>query len=251
MAKIRTLPRVFAQTHRTNIKNLLVSGCSMVWNNSEHDVCSWPYYLRDLAGFEEVYDCSQSGAGTNHIFNSVINDIETGKVDVSSTLILIMWSQLSRSDVVAEKVVTQLWHHMSNYHFSDRFATLSLFNNVTGNEILDDLCRDYKKIVSLESQIYESALKILALHHYLCSKNAKFFFLCWQNPGPELGLISSDTLAQKVKNLIEPVKFLEPFARDNNMLEPCGHPSPDGYLTWTKQYLMPFLKSHGILNDIN
>jgi len=251
MAKTRSLPRIFTQTHNTKIQNLLVSGCSMVWNNSEKDICSWPYYLRDLAGFEEIYDCSQSGAGTNHIFNSVINDIETGKVDISSTLILIMWSGLSRTDVIAESDITQPWHHMSNYHFSDRFATLSLFNKVTGNEILDALCRDYKKIVSLESQIYESSLKILALHHYLSSKHAKFFFLCWQNPGPELGLISNDILAQKVMNLIAPVKLLEPFARSNDMLEPCGHPSPDGYLAWTRQHLIPFLKSQDILNDIS
>jgi hypothetical protein len=251
MAKTRTLPRTFIQTHNTKIQNLLVSGCSMVWNNSEKDICSWPYYLRDLAGFKEVYDCSQSGAGTNHIFNSVINDIETGKVDISSTLILIMWSGLSRTDVIAESDITQPWHHMSNYYFSEKFATLSLFNNVTGNGKLDTLCRDFKKIVSLESQIYESSLKILALHHYLSSKHAKFFFFSWQDLELDLSLISNDIIAEKVMNLIAPVKLLVPFARSNGMLGSCGHPTPDGYLAWTQQYLIPFLKSQDILNGIN
>lgn len=251
MAKTRKLPRSFPQTHSTNFQNLLVSGCSMVWNNSEEDSCSWPYYLRDLAGFNEVYDCSQSGAGTNHIFNSVVNHIETSNIDLSSTLILIMLSGLSRTDVIAEKDVTRSWHHMSNYNFSEKFSTLSLFNNATGNEVMSELCRDYKKIVSLESQIYESSLKILALHHYLCSKKAKFYFLCWQNPEPDLELISNHTLSQKVMNLIAPVKLLLPFAQDRGMIEPCGHPTPDGYLAWTKQYLVPFLCLQGVVHDIN
>ncbi len=52
-------------------------------------------------------------------------------------------------------------------------------------------------------------------------------------------------------NLIAPVKLLEPFARSNGMLESCGHPTPDGYLAWTQQYLIPFLKSQDILNGIS
>jgi hypothetical protein len=106
-AKTRKLAKQFTTTYSTEFKNLLVSGCSYTFNNSENHICSWPYYLRDLAGFNEVYDCSQSGAGSNHIFNSIINEIETNiNINIQDTLVIIMWSGLTRTDVIAEQDIT-------------------------------------------------------------------------------------------------------------------------------------------------
>ena len=74
-ATLRQLPRVFDPVYTSQWQNLLVSGCSYTWNNSMTDICTWPYYLRDLGNFQQVWDCSQGGSGPAHCFNSIINEL--------------------------------------------------------------------------------------------------------------------------------------------------------------------------------
>ena len=162
----RPLKRIFQPVYQTPYKNLLASGCSFTYNNSTTDLCSWPYYLRDLGNFEAVYNVAQSGAGTTHIFNSIVNEIETNsKINPDDTQVIVMWSGLTRTDTIATQDITAPWHHMSNYHFNERFATLSLFNQASSrlDSRLDKLCRDYKLLVDDDATTYESILKIIAL----------------------------------------------------------------------------------------
>jgi hypothetical protein len=229
---------------------LLVSGCSFTWNNSEEHICSWPYYLRDIAGFDRVFDCSQSGAGSNHIFNSIINEIETNtEVSPEDTLIVIMWSGLTRTDVISTTDITKPWHFMSNYHFDDEFSTLSIFNNVTGNTPLDDLCRQYKRLVGFDAQIYESLLKIIALDAYLKQKDFKYVFLSWKDPDTDTEHINS-SLVNIVDSLLDPVRYLDDYAKSNQLQETDGHPTPNGYLRWTREYLIPYLVDRAICTPI-
>lgn len=249
-AKIRNIQRQFTQTHTSAYKNLLVSGCSFTWNNSEQHVCSWPYYLRDIVRFDQVFDCSQSGAGSNHIFNSTINEIETNPaIDNQNTLVLIMWSGLARTDMIATKDVTRARHHMSNYEFDSKFATLSIFNNATKNTHLDQLCRDYKKIVDSDAQIYESVLKIIALNAYLSHKGYEFLFASWKDPIPDLDRIGATT-TKTVLSMLDSVPYLGDYADKKQLKEPDGHPSPDGYLEWTRNCLIPVLENKKIIHAL-
>ena len=242
VAKIRNLSSQFEPTHISKFDNLLVSGCSFTWNNSESAICSWPYYLRDLVGFKQIFDCSQSGAGTNHIFNSVVNEIETNPaINPESTLIIIMWSGLTRTDVIAHKDVTAEYHHMSNYNFNDKFSTLSLPNNVGNFRYpVDQLAKTYKLFVDTDAQIYESMLKILALESYLQNKKFKFLFTSWMNPRPELVRINSP-LGTRVFSLLDSITYLDEYASYNGQKQRDGHPTPDGYLEWTRNHLIPYL----------
>jgi hypothetical protein len=248
IAKIRNLPLQFAQTHQTKYKNILVSGCSFTWNNSDSHICSWPYYLRDLAGFDQVYDCSQSGGGTNHIFNSIVNEIETNSaVDPESTLIIVMWSGLTRTDVVAHKDIVIKNHTMETYHFDKNFATLSLFNKSKGVDPIDKMFLEYKRFVNPDAQIYESLIKIIALKSYLQNKKFNFLFTSWMNPTVELDRINSP-LAQSVMDSISHVPYLYEYAIKNKQIEPNGHPTPDAYLGWTRECLLPCLLDLKICN---
>lgn len=249
-AKIRKIPKQFETTHSSRYKNLLVSGCSFTYNNSETHLCSWPYYLRDLAGFEQVYDCSQSGAGSNHIFNSVINEIETNSsIGPDSTLIIIMWSGLTRTDVIATTDITRPWHSMSNYNFDEKFSTFSIFNQPhETNSIPGDLCIKYKKLISTDAQIYESCLKIIALESYLRQKGFSFLFLSWQNPWPELEIVSIGPI---IRSKLENVDYLGEFAVVRDQTERCGHPTPDAYLAWTREKLLPHLDRLGLTTNRN
>jgi hypothetical protein len=244
-ATVRKLDRQFTVSHDTKFKNLLVSGCSFTYNNSEKDLCSWPYYLRDLAGFEEVYDCSQSGAGSNHIFNSIINEIETNpNINTKDTLIIIMWSGLTRTDVIAEQAITKPWHHMSNYNFDDQYATLSLFYGVNGSTHLDRLCQQYKKLVSVDAQVYESLIKIIALKAYIDQKGFKTVITSWKDPMLELqNTTINQAIVQSALSTINDIDYLDSYANLKKLKESDGHPNPMGYLGWTREHLLPYLES--------
>jgi hypothetical protein len=243
-ATARSIPRSFTATHQTKFKNLFVSGCSFTFNNSNDTACAWPYYLRDLANFEEVYDCSQTATGTNHIFNSVINEIELGNVDIDHTLIVVMWSGLSRTDTIANTSITKPWHHMNNYNFNETLATLSIFNQPQGNSPVADLCRQYKKLIDIDAQVYESCLKIVALDAYLKQHGCSYVFTSWKDPTDEL--LVAPTLGSSVRKTLADLEYLGDFARKNKLLQPDLHPTPDGGLAWTRDCLIPYLESVGI-----
>lgn len=235
--KQRNLPKAFSPELATSYKNLFVNGCSFTWNNSEQHVCSWPYYLRDLADFGTVFDCSQMGAGSNHIFNSTINSIETNNITAGNTFIVVVWSGLTRTDTIAETELTREWHYQSNYNFNDEYSTLSIFNFVDGNSELDKLCEQYKKLVSIDAQIYESALKIIALKNYLENKKFNFVFAQYQDLILEIETLPM-VLQTKLKDCFDD---LISIGSHSESFEDDGHPAPDSYLNWTRLELVPYL----------
>jgi hypothetical protein len=245
----RDLKRQFTPTHQPKYKNLLVSGCSYTCNEPDNSICSWPYYLRDLADFENVFDCSQSGSGSNHIFHSVVNEIETDpRITPEDTLVIIMWSGLSRTDFITTKDITAPWHSHINYEFNDVFATLSICNGAKELSLIGKLSQQYKRLVDSDAQVYESLLKIIALNHYLKNKGFHFVFLSWMDPTHELDRVQTP-LRSKFTELLDPVPYLDEYAIENQFKENKGavsygwHPSPDGYLSWTKNCLIPYLES--------
>lgn len=241
--KIRNLTKVFSPTHQTTYKNLLVSGCSFTFNNSEVNICTWPYYLADLAQFETVYDLSQIAAGNNHIFNSVIYEIEANNnITPENTLIIVMWSGLTRTDVIVEQGQRNEMH----YRFDKRFSTLNIYNDPKNTNPVDELSFLYKKIVSPDSQILESLIKIKALQGYLEFRNFRYVFLSWMDPAPELSRIQTP-----LTMIIDNIPYLYEFVQQRNMLIPNdGHPSPDGHLLWTRNCLIPGLSDRGLISPI-
>ena len=249
---IRKLANQFTTTYTTQFKNLLVSGCSFTYNNSDLHICSWPYYLRDLAGFEQVYDCSQGGAGNNHVFNSIINEIETNpNINTQDTLVIVMWSGLTRTDVIAEQDVTKPWHYMSNYYFDDQFATLSIFNHANKTTPLDELCRWYKKLVSADAQVYESVIKIIALKAYLDQKGFRSIITSWKDPRLELKHTTiSPLIIDSAISTVDAVTYLDSYAISMKLQAADGHPAPYGHLGWTRNHLLPYLKLIGYVTKI-
>lgn len=238
MSYKRNLNRAFDATHICKLPNLLVSGCSFTYNNSNEHVCSWPYYLRDLFDFDKVFDCSQSGAGSNHIFNSVINEIENDKyITCENTLVVIAWSGLTRTDVIASSEITKPWHHMSNYDFNDKFSTLSIFNLTKGKTDLDNLCKMYKTYIDVEAQILESAFKIIALKNYLENKKMKHVFVQYQDLTDEINYLEPLVKSQTLK-CFDNIESIGSYSKE---FESDGHPTPNGYLAWTKDCLIPHL----------
>jgi hypothetical protein len=234
-------------------KNVLVNGCSFTFNNSDTDCCTWPYYLAETVGldFNQVYDCSQSGAGSNHVLYSTINEIETNKnLSPEFTLVIVMWSGLARVDVIGKQDITKKWHTMSNYHFDDKLATLSLFRERgTEKTNIEKLCKLYFDIVGPTEQIYQSCLNIIALKNYLENKNFKFVFTSWQNSDLELSMVDNQ-LSNQVKSLLNNnLIFLGDWATEKDMLIPNdGHPNSEAHVHWTRQQLIPSLINQKLIN---
>ena len=248
------LPKQFTSTHTTGFDNLLVSGCSFTYNNSTEHICTWPYYLRDICGFNEVYDSSQSGAGSNHIFNSIINEVETNSnINAKNTLVIIMWSGLTRTDLIAETHITKSYYNMNHYNFDDKFSTLSL-NSVfiqaprsDSNPLVAKLHQLYKKIIPGDAQILESAFKIIALQSYLEKQGFKYIMLNWMDPTPELNTLNN-AIKESVLSIFDPVKTLGEYATNTRQTIPNdGHPTPDAHLSWTREYLIPYLESKKLI----
>jgi hypothetical protein len=274
---IKTWNSSYIPTKITQFPNLLVSGCSFTWNGSDNQVVSWPYYLKFLVDFQQVFDCSQSGSGSNHIFNSVVNEIETNsKISSDNTLIIIKWSGLARVDTIAQTSLAAPWHPMSNYKFNENYSTLRIFRNMSGNswdrmvslckqwglsyksdsqtklqfKELTKFCKQHTMLIDFNAQIYESCLKIIALHHYLKSKGFNFIFLSWEKFQNEF--IDADPsikpIADAAAQLIAPILTIGEFADQHNIRIPNdSHPTTNGHLEWTKAHLIPLLESKNLI----
>jgi hypothetical protein len=243
-ATIRNLTQVFSPTHQSRYQNLLVSGCSYTWNNSNQHICTWPYYLRDLANFEEVFDCSQGGAGNNHIFNSVVNELSTNQnLTPNNTCVIIMWSGLERvdficrSDVVKNSRPTGLTGY---YQFdeADTFASLSVWPS--SKDSLQELLKTYRVTVDLSAQILESAIKIIALKEFLQSLGYTFCFVDWRDQQYQINNFDN-TIVDKASSTISKIETLNSFTTRKGTRVADGHPTPDSHLSWTQEILLPHL----------
>jgi len=246
--KIRNLKFVPTMTAmgKVQLPNLLVAGCSYVWNNSEHDACTWPYYLQDALQFSQVLDCSQSGSGPTLCLNSVINETITGYLSPANTLICVMWPGLERTDVIASyDDDLRRHHHMSLYQFDKNFAnaTLSAYADYSG-DIYDRLAHLYKRTIPFSAQQYQNLINIVALGNYLSNQKFHFVFLTWKSW--DLSLLINhgvpEILVSRAHDLILPMQSLDDFAEKNSMRIPNdGHPTPDAHMRWTKTNLVPAL----------
>jgi hypothetical protein len=251
----------YPRTIKSKFKNVLVSGCSFTFNNSKTDACSWPYYLRELANID-IIDGSQSGAGNDHIFNSIINEIEVNEhINPRDTLVIIMWAGFSRVDFICEHDITKNWYWNDNYYkFNDKFSTFSLWPN-SSNKYPDlfKLEQIYRKNIGFDAQIYASNLKIIALKNYLENKGFNYIFTqSLTNQDGATGIKGETVeefeipkkLSKQVTSVVSNMVFLGNFADSIGSYEDDGHPSHEAHLQWTKKHLIPRMVKDGFANYI-
>jgi len=228
------------------LTNLLVAGCSYTWNNSDQHACTWPYYLQRLLGMHQVLDCSQSGSGPDLAFNSIINEIVTNPlVNPETTMILVMWPELSRTDVIVTlDDMLERYHDMSLYRFTDNFANLSIYNQTDqGHTAFDDLAARYKRVIATDAQEYQSLLKMRSLAAALDNEDFYWMFLSWDQPDlTRLKDLRIPDAVVKSLDLVEPIQTLASYARTTDQTIPGdGHPTSEAHLEWTRQVLLPHM----------
>ena len=232
---------------QSKLSKLLVAGCSYTWNNSEEHACTWPYYLQDALGFQQVLDCSQSGSGPDLAFNSVINEVLTNQnISADDTLVSVMWSDLERTDVITNfDQKAKQYHSMSLYSFNERYCNLSLFAGITeATDIYAELSTMYKKNIPFAAQAYQSIIKIIALGALLEHMKFKYIFMSWK-PIDQQYLIENHipkSIVDAAMSLMTPIKTVDEYADQHDMRIPNdGHPSADCHIQWTKTHLVPTL----------
>jgi hypothetical protein len=246
--KTRNIRRQFDVVYDLGYKNLLVSGCSFTYNNSDDTSVSWPYYLRDLANVEQVYDCSMPGAGNYHICHSTMWACENLDLDINNTLVVVMWSGYNRDDIICNANSVDDYPFVFNYT-NTVVAGITGGNHSTASGSVGVL-RDIDKIKNQQSRSVENYLYIVSLYNYLQSKKYKFLFLDFvdrsipnRSHDFEIRNFLNENLRRKYDSLFEVgIENLYKFAVKNDLLmEDDFHPTPDAHLRWTKEYLLPYI----------
>jgi hypothetical protein len=113
--------------------------------------------------------------------------------------------------------------------------------------------KNINQIKSTESRAVENYLYVSMLYHYLLQRQYKFLFLDYLDRSIasrahdfKICDYLEDNLKSKYHDMVEyRVENLYGFAIKHDLLAAGDfHPSPDGHLLWTRQHLLPFLKSN-------
>lgn len=238
--KTRDIGKTFDLIKNLGYKNLLVSGCSFTYNNSEEHSVTWPYYLKDFCGFETVYDCSLPGAGNYHILQSNMWTIENKNLNPEDTLVIVMWSGFFRDDFIINYDMLDDYPFVFNY---TKNTSSAISNSIAGSD-------DLKQYKSEESRAIENFLYINSLSNYLQNKKFKFLFFNYldytlPNRSGEKDIV--DFLPQDIQTKLDKIidnniENIYRFSLKNNLLDSDDfHPSPDGHMQWTKKHLVPYL----------
>jgi hypothetical protein len=240
----------FDTIHNFGIKNLIVSGCSFTYNLDSHKIHTWPYFLRDLGGFDQVLDTSLPGAGNFHIANSLIWALELERPDPKNTLVIVMWSGNDRDDYMTPAT------NINNYPWTFNYSK-NVMSAITGGshaEACGNTTKSAKNFFASktqESRSIENYLCITNTWNYLQNKGYRFVFLNFLNPDFPSRISHFDIkkylpLEQKemLIQMMDEASDLYSFVLKNNFLsEDDLHPSSFGHMQYTKNILIPYLKT--------
>lgn len=246
--KIRSILKQFDTIHNFGFTNLIVGGCSFTYNNSENHSCTWPYYLRDMGGFSEVYDFSMVGGGNMHIKNAMIYGLEKAKLDMNDSLIIVQWAGHDRDDYIIDPIHVN--HYPFKYYYEDQAVV-----GITGGEAIANFSDStpIQKLQAMKTPLcrsIENFVTIKSLESYLKVNQYKFLFFEYRDynlPGKDSNFdpknyLNDDCKAQYAKMMtVIPDNFYRYCLYHDLMMPDNFHPSPDGHLQWTRDCFLPFL----------
>lgn len=231
------------------IKNLVVSGCSFTYNNHDTAAVTWPYCLRDLGGFEQVFDTSMPGVGNYHIANSLIWSLELEPMDTRDSLVIVMWSGNDRDDYITPS--SNINHYPFEYRYTaDVMSAMAGAANTRARGNTKRSAREFFAVKTPESKAVENYLYIAQTWNYLQNQGYRTVFLNYLDPAipsrtshfdirPYLPARLQKNLDHMMSDIQDPYSF---SIRRDLLWDDDLHPSPDGHLSWTREVLVPQLK---------
>lgn len=244
-----------------SVSKLLVSGCSFTKGNS------WAKFLSNHLGVDLI-NLAVDGAGNRHIANSIILYLEQNQIDKENTVIIVMWSGITRRDWIVED--DRRYNHLyQNYQYTNdtRLAIPSeilertkLKNNKarfnSELEILDIAYGSHKH----HAWVIDSWLAIDHFNSYLKAHKYRYLQTNFYAPTQALddncpfkGLNYTNWLSKVGLSIASYDGFI-PFDSQEYLGNwtynrgeilnggetlPDYHPTMDGHQSWTKDILIP------------
>jgi lysophospholipase L1-like esterase len=240
-----------AQTVDSKFKNLVTAGCSFstVADNSEYSL-SWPEYLRDRLGIDNLYSLAQAGAGNRQIAASTQWFLEQHRLDCNDTLVVVMFSGNDRDDEIVDINCLE----RPSYRYTDKVA-----GAITGGQYHASVSNvrqaiNFKEVVtklkSPESRAVENYLHVIGLWSYLEHRGYQTVytrFLDTKEPSRSKDFDIKDYLPEELAGRLDTVidpKLTNIYSwclRQGLLSNDDFHPAPEGYLSWVDTALIPYI----------
>lgn len=159
--------------------NLVVSGCSFTLWIYE----TWPDYLKNLLPNTVLHQLAHPGAGNYYIRKSVINHITANSLDPADTLVLVMWSGISRRDIEVSRnfIDFNLYNKKDTKNIGTSFFISSggELGGWRGSPIVEDYYESLYKMTDKKIHLSNTLDNISMLESFLIHKRIKYYFMSY------------------------------------------------------------------------
>jgi hypothetical protein len=212
--------------------------------------------MKERCGFDYVVDVSASGNGNDYISTSIVNQIESMSIEhVKKCIVLIVWSGIDRQELLEYEKV----YDHNKYLGTIDGVRFNRGNELSTNRVDPNIAR---------GEALKSWKNIILTQHYLENKNIAFGFGFYVNVFDPPFLPRRD-LTIEFPGVLDPVKIKQlrncqwihqpneslfewAFYQKDNMFDYDGfHLSPEGYLGWTDNVLLPNLVKMGLISPVD
>lgn len=246
------------------IKNLVVSGCSFT---DDYDGKTWPYYLADNINNCRIHNLSFPGAGNFYIADTIRNFLINEKLNPEETLVLVMWSGMTRQDVlVDQEYYDMLPDSCKTTHYGNRYVVgggmSGSWQDPPFNILLKPLFDSYYKFTDTHTMAYDTLMHMANTRYFLERNNYQYKFLSYVNywtntPDVLVGRNHDYSLTYYSNPKIfceigsnwiwadQDKNCLYEYSKQHNMLSKDNfHPATEGHELFTKEILLPQLQDY-------
>jgi hypothetical protein len=175
-------------------KHLVISGCSFSARKLYLPWQPWPELLNDHLATETFTNLAHPGAGNSYISTSVIQHLLTANLNPADTLVVIMWSGVTRKDLI---VPAELYLSLTNYEFRKHVSGLhivmsgGIIGSWRSHSIAKMMFDNLYKTSDNSTMALESLFHIMNTKNFLDSHGYKYAFMSYVNYwGNTLGQVS-------------------------------------------------------------
>jgi hypothetical protein len=245
------------------IDTLVVGGCSFTAPNPGGGD-TWPLLVAKHFDIDRLYNMAIGGAGNYYIKNSVIDAIEKFQTVPENTLVLVMWSGISRVDV---RVSQEFYDYLLEKNYNAKMcisqspdccyvSSGGMNNSWQEMEELQKLFKHFYLYSDRESLVKSSLDCIRDLTNYLTVNNYRYRFLNFHNfwnpqeplPADNNFLIGDinkyipDTSSWIFSDSTSPDGFYEFAKRKNQLGGDSWHPTKVAHKLFVEEIIIPKIK---------
>lgn len=230
--------------------NLIVSGCSFTsWIYK-----TWPDYLQTLLPNVNLHQLGHPGAGNYYIRKSVVNHINSNKFNPSDTIVLVMWSGISRRDLEVSRYFIDLdltnKKDMKNIGTSFFISSGGELGGWRSSPVTEDYFESLYKMTDQKIHLSDTLDNISMLESFLNHKSIRYKFMSYTNnfvsesewEGDDYSASFCDPTYQSSELLNENWIFIDDarnslhtFAKNAKMLTEDGfHPTTEAHELFAK-----------------